>query len=54
MRFRSEVFPIDRQFATMVYTQFGERIKVFRSDGAREYLSTVFRDLLSSHGILSQ
>ena len=38
----------------MIHTQFGKRIKVFRSDGAHEYLSTVFRDLLSSHGTLSQ
>ena len=38
----------------MVFTQFGKRIKVFRFDGAREYLSFAFRDVLASHGTLSQ
>ena len=54
MSSRSEVFPIYRQFAEMVHTQIGKRIKVFCSDGTREYLSTAFCDLLSSHGTLSQ
>ena len=52
MRSRSDVLSIYRQFTEMVHTQFGKRIKVLRSDGAREYLSTAFRDLLSSHGLL--
>ena len=36
----------------MVHTQFGKRIKVFHSNGARQYLSIAFCDLLSSHGTL--
>ena len=38
----------------MVRTQFGKRIKVFRSDGAREYLFMPFCDLLFAYGSLSQ
>ena len=53
MRSRSEVFSVYCQFTQMIHTQFGKRIKVFRSDGVREYLSTSFRDLLSSHGTLA-
>ena len=36
----------------MSHAQFGKRIKVLRSNGAREHLSTTFRDLLSSNGTL--
>ena len=54
MRSRSDVFSIYCQFTQMIHTQFGKRIKVFRSDGAREYLSTSFRDLFSSHDTLAQ
>ena len=52
LRSRSDVLSIYRQFIEMVYTQFGKHIKVFRSDGSREYLFNAFRDLLSSHGTL--
>ena len=54
MRSHFDILSIYRQFTEMIHTQFGRRIKVFRSDGAREYLSTAFRALLSSHGTLPQ
>ena len=54
LRHRSDVLSIYRQFSEMIFTQFGKRIKVFRSNGAREYLSSAFRDVLASHGTLSQ
>ena len=38
LRHRSNVLSVYRQFSEMVFKQFGKRIKVFRSDGAREYL----------------
>ena len=53
-RHRYDVLSVYHQFSEMVVTQFGKRIKVFHSDGAREYLSSAFRDVLASHGILSQ
>src|SRR4051812_27006365 len=39
MRHRFELFQIYTDFTNMVHTQFHKRIKVFRSDGAKEYLS---------------
>ena len=54
LRHRSDVLSVYRQFSEMVFMQFRKRIKVFRSDGAREYLSSVFRDVLASHDTLSQ
>ena len=37
MKSRSEILPIDNNFAKMVETQFSKRIKTFRSDNALEY-----------------
>ena len=38
----------------MIYTQFHKRVKNFRSDGAREYISSSMTILLKSHGTISQ
>ena len=54
MRHRSELFQIYTDFTNMIQTQFQKRIKVFRSDGAREYLSLSMTNLLKSHGTLHQ
>src|SRR3954463_14243451 len=54
MRHRSEVLQIYTDFTNMIYTQFHKRIKVFRSDGAKEYLSLAMENLLKSHGTIHQ
>ena len=54
MRHRSEVLQIYTDFTNMIYTQFQKRIKVFRSDGAKEYLSLAMQNLLKSHGTIHQ
>ena len=54
LRHRSDVLIVYHQFSEMIFTQFGKRIKVFRSDGAREYLSSIFCDVVASHSTLSQ
>ena len=38
----------------MIYTQFHKRIKNFRSEGAKKYLSRSMTTLLKSHGTISQ
>jgi len=40
MRNRSELLQIYTEFTNMIYSQFHKHIKIFRSDGAREYLSS--------------
>ena len=47
LRHRYDILSIYRQFSEMIFTQFGKHIKVFCSDGAREYLSSTFRDVLA-------
>lgn len=54
MHRRSDLSSIYRQFSEMIHTQFHCRIKILRTDGAREYLSTELRDILFSHGTLPQ
>ncbi|KAI3427499.1 ATG13 domain-containing protein [Psidium guajava] len=54
MRQRSDFFAIYQSFTTMISTQFNRKIKVFRSDSGGEYLSGVFRSLLTSDGTLPQ
>jgi len=41
MRNQSELLQIYTEFINMIYIQFYKRIKNFRSDGAREYLSVI-------------
>src|SRR4051812_16667415 len=38
----------------MIFTQFQKRIKIFRSDGAKEFLSFSMQNLLKSHGTFHQ
>src|SRR3954470_14194714 len=54
MRHRSEVLQIYTDFTNMIYTQFQKRIKIFRSDGAKEYLSLAMQNLLKSHETIHQ
>src|SRR6185369_840280 len=45
---------IYQSFARMVHTQFSTAIKIFRSDSGGEYLSSAFRQFLTSEGTLPQ
>jgi len=54
MRNRSELLQIYVDFTNMIHTQFNKCIKIFRSDGAREYISSSMNNLLKSHGIIPQ
>ncbi|KAK8933736.1 hypothetical protein KSP39_PZI015982 [Platanthera zijinensis] len=54
LRNRSEIPDVYHSFTTMLHTQFGRRIKLFRSDCAQEFLSSTMRDILKSHGTLHQ
>jgi len=38
----------------MIHTQFNAKIKIFRADRAREYISTTIRSALQSHSTLCQ
>lgn len=54
MKHRSQLISIYQAFARMVHTQFSSAIRVFRSNSGGEYLSTTFREFLSSEGTLHQ
>src|SRR3954469_18217254 len=47
MRHRSEVLQIYTDFTNMVYTQFQKRVKAFRYDVGKEYLSLSMQNLLN-------
>jgi len=54
LKHRSEIPTIYAAFTSMIKTQFNSRIKVFRSDCAKEYVSSTMCQILSSHGTLFQ
>ncbi|XP_052733587.1 uncharacterized protein LOC108339168 isoform X3 [Vigna angularis] len=54
MKDRSELLPIFTSFLNEIKNQFGQVIKILRSNNAREYFSSNFSAILSSHGILHQ
>ena len=54
MKHRSQLCSIYQSFARMVHTQFSTAVKVFRSDSGGEYLSSAFRQFLTSEGTLAQ
>jgi len=51
---RSELFSIFQTFHAEIQNQFGVSIRTFRSDNAREYLSSPFQQFMKSHGIIHQ
>jgi transposase InsO family protein len=51
MKKRSEVLECFKKFKTIAETQTNEKIKCFRSDGGKEYLSNKFNTFLSDNGI---
>ena len=54
MKNRSELFSIFQTFHAEIQNQFGVSIRTFRSDNAREYLSSPFQQFMKSHGIIHQ
>jgi transposase InsO family protein len=54
MKHHSQLLSIHRSFVQMVHTQFSSPIRIFCSDSRGEYLSTAFRQFLSSKGTLPQ
>ena len=54
MRQRSKIPTIYQNFTAMIHTQFDAKIKTFRVDYTREYISTTMRFILQSHGTLFQ
>ena len=52
MRAHSHILHIYTGFTNMVYTQFNKCIKVFRSDGAHEYISSSMQ-IFSNRMVLS-
>ena len=51
---KSDFYQIYRNFQSMVSTQFGSIIKVFRSDQGGEYFKTEFREYLAHLGTIHQ
>jgi len=54
MRNRSKLLQIYTDFTNTIHTQFHKRIKVFRYDRAREYLSPSMNNVLKSHDTIPQ
>ena len=48
MKNHFDLFPIFQKFYVEIHNQFGVRIKILRSDNAREYLSSSFTHFLST------
>jgi transposase InsO family protein len=54
MKNRSELFAIFQIFRNMIKTQFAQKIRILRSDNAKEYMSHSFASYLSNKGIIHQ
>ncbi|CAN1850045.1 Retrovirus-related Pol polyprotein from transposon TNT 1-94 [Linum perenne] len=54
LRLKSEVFTVTKDFIRMIHTQFGQAIKIIRSDPGGEFSSNSLHELYASHGILYQ
>ena len=54
LRNRFELFSVFTVFYAEIKNQFHTSIKIFRSDNAREYLSTDFQNFMTTYGILHQ
>jgi len=52
MKYRSELLNICWYLLNKAKKQFGQVIKILRSDSAEEYFSFSFSTLFNSHGIL--
>ncbi|CAN1319888.1 Retrovirus-related Pol polyprotein from transposon TNT 1-94 [Linum perenne] len=51
---KSEVDSIFQQFHCMIYTQFGVKISILRTDNGTEYFKASLSSFLNSHGIIHQ
>lgn len=51
---KSDVIVLLKQFLSMIKTQFGRVVKVFRSDNGGEFFNTNCSELFTSNGILHQ
>ncbi|UYV71420.1 hypothetical protein LAZ67_8003120 [Cordylochernes scorpioides] len=51
---KSDVLDIFKEYATLIYTQTGNKIKVFRTDNALEFKSDNFADLWKRFGIIHE
>ena len=51
---KSKAGPIFKNFHNMIQTQFQTKIKVFRSNNAKEYFNSILGAYLMSHGIVHQ
>ena len=54
MKDKSDVAKVFQNFYTFVRTQFNTSIKVLRSNNAKEYMSTTFKEFLDHQGIHHQ
>jgi hypothetical protein len=54
MKHHSETLSIYKNFSAMIRTHFDTRIRVFRVDFTREYLSDALRQVLAEQGTLAQ
>jgi Integrase core domain len=51
---KTEVFPIFKDFAKLISTQYNTQIRILRTDNGTEYINNNFRDFLSNMGIIHQ
>ena len=54
MKEKSEAGQIFKNFNTMIQTQFQTKIKVLKTDNAKEYFTSILGDYLLSQGIVHQ
>ncbi|UYV84167.1 hypothetical protein LAZ67_X001404 [Cordylochernes scorpioides] len=52
--YQLDVLDIFKEYATLIYTQTGNKIKVFRTDNALEFKSDNFADLCKRFGIIHE
>ena len=54
LRAKSEVPTIIIQFIDLIFNQFDKRVRIFRSDNAKEYFSSEVNSYMENHGIIHE
>ena len=54
LKAKSEVPTIIIQFIDLIFNQFDKRLRIFRSDNAKEFFSSEVNSYMENHGIIHE